>query len=82
MSAPNPNKRGIHIFCTVCGKQKPPRGRSIPLLLYGYFCAPSLDPAEECPGYRQDPQPGDLWPGETSWDFGFPCSDNATEGVE
>jgi hypothetical protein len=25
-----------------------------------------------CPGYNDDPQAGDLWPGETEEEFGYP----------
>jgi len=35
----------------------------------------------ECPGYRLDPKPGSLWPGERKSDFGYPCGDDATEEV-
>jgi hypothetical protein len=30
-----------------------------------------------CPGYRNDPKPGDLWPGETEEEFGYQVSENA-----
>ena len=33
----------------------------------------------ECDGYRLAPFPGDLWPGETAEQFGFPCSGAAEE---
>ncbi len=72
-------KYGISVTCTVCGHAKAPRGRSVPDDLAGSMCTSGLD--DECPGYRQWPLPGDLWPGETEADFGYPCSDNATETV-
>ncbi len=42
--------------CTVCGQRKHPIGRDSPaeLSLCGY----------DCEGYRQEPLPGHLWPGE------------------
>ena len=33
---------------------------------------------DECEGYRQEPRVGDLWPGETSEDFGYPHSLDGT----
>jgi hypothetical protein len=43
-------------LCEVCGKMKKPIGRSAPL--ESCYCD------EECLGYRQEPTPGHLWPGE------------------
>jgi hypothetical protein len=54
---------GVAVYCTVCGEQKCPRGRSAPIEYY--MCD------WDCPGYTQEPQPGDLWPGETREEFGF-----------
>lgn len=31
-----------------------------------------------CNGYYQDPKVGDLWPGESEQDFGYPCSNDGT----
>ncbi len=56
---------GYAVTCRECGTRKAPRGRSVPLGMY--LCDP------ECPGYALPPHPGDLWPGETASDFGFPC---------
>ena len=66
-------KVGIAIRCTTCGMTKAPRGRSVP---FGSFLCES-----DCKGFREEPFPGDLWPGETDMDFGFACSDNATRPV-
>ena len=65
-------KIGISIDCSTCRRSKPPRGRSVADAMYGSVCN------SECPGYWEDPKPGDLWPGETEEDFGFPVSSNAT----
>ena len=48
---------GQRVECVVCGRYKTPRGRSGPM--ESYDCE-----AGDCPGYRQDPDPGELWPGE------------------
>lgn len=55
---------GTAVNCVVCGYRKKPRGRSAPMEMV--MCD------HECPGYDQDPQVGQLWPGETSEDFGYP----------
>ena len=44
--------------CMVCGLTKTPVGRSAAPETAGGMC--DLD----CPGYRQAPHPGHLWPGE------------------
>jgi len=44
--------------CSVCRMRKKPLGRSAPLEMANSLCD------HECPGYRQDPKPGHLWPGE------------------
>lgn len=59
---------GRAVQCEVCHRDKVPRGRDSPAMMHGSFCD------DECPGHRQDPFPGDLWPGEKSRDFGYPCS--------
>jgi hypothetical protein len=33
---------------------------------------------DECPGYRQPPYAGSLWPGETEAEFGYPVGDDGT----
>ena len=67
MAARNPSgakeETGVAVTCTTCGRTKKPWGRSAPLM--ASYCE------HECPGYRQDPQPGDLWPGETREEFGY-----------
>ena len=57
-------KVGVPVHCTTCGVRKSPIGRSSPPQLY--LCE------EDCPGYRQEPLPGSLWPGESEEEFGFP----------
>ncbi len=44
--------------CLTCGLMKKPIGRDAPAACQGGYCD------EECSGYRQDPMPGHLWPGE------------------
>lgn len=61
---------GIAVTCTVCGQRKCPRGRSQPIGAYLCDC--------DCPGYRMDPKPGDLWPGESQEDFGYPVGEEGT----
>lgn len=72
---------GISITCTVCHQQKQPRGRSAPIGMS--MCNrkhPIIDP-DGCEGYEQEPRVGDLWPGETEEDFGYPCSSDGTRQV-
>lgn len=45
------------VACVVCGHRKAPIGRSVPL--DGPIWCDG-----ECPGYRKDPYPPHLWPGE------------------
>jgi len=47
---------GCSPVCTTCKQLKVPVGRSPPCEWGG--CN------HECPGYREDPSPCDLWPGE------------------
>lgn len=42
--------------CAVCGRRKPPVGRSVPL--GATYCE------HECPGHYMEPDAGHLWPGE------------------
>lgn len=56
---------GVAVECTVCGLRKQPIGRSAPMAMAGSLCD------DDCPGYREDPYPGQLWPGETREEFGF-----------
>lgn len=65
-------KLGVAVYCTRCGLRKKPIGRSAPLALANSLCD------DDCPGYRQEPIPGDLWPGETDKEFGFPVRDAGT----
>jgi hypothetical protein len=54
---------GVSVTCTVCHKRKKPLGRSAPR---GAFLCD-----HECPGYYQEPKPGELWSGETRDEFGY-----------
>lgn len=67
------DRQGIPVYCTVCDQRKSPVGRSVPLGMY--LCD------DDCEGYRLDPKPGSLWPGELKSEFGFSVSDQGTEEV-
>jgi len=54
---------GVAVYCVVCGHRKAPIGRSVPFGMY--LCD------HECDGYRKEPLPGQLWPGETREQFGY-----------
>lgn len=54
---------GTAAYCAVCGQRKKPIGRSAPLGVS--LCD------DECEGYRREPLPGELWPGETREEFGY-----------
>lgn len=56
---------GERIVCAVCGRIKDPLGRSVPMECAGYGCNDS------CEGYREDPKPSVLWPGERRSEFGY-----------
>ena len=61
---------GIYVQCKTCGRQKQPVGRAN----YTAMCD------EGCPGYLDVPKPGQLWPGETEKQFGYPVgNDGITE---
>lgn len=64
-------KIGIAVQCAVCHTRKKPIGRSAPLEMY--LCD------EECPGYRDSPFVGSLWPGETEEEFGHPVGEDGWE---
>jgi len=66
-------KVGITVWCTVCPRSKKPIGRSAAFAMANSLCD------RDCPGYLLDPQPGDLWPGETQAEFGYPVRDAGTE---
>jgi hypothetical protein len=55
---------GVSVTCVVCGWGKQPMGRSAPLGWAG--CR-----QDDCAGYRMQPYPGSLWPGESEADFGY-----------
>ena len=87
-------KVGITVICSVCGRMKRPRGRSAPIGVY--YCEPPPPIAglrygrpdtfevlpRGCDGYDQDPQVGDLWPGEREKDFGYPVRDAGVKHVD
>jgi hypothetical protein len=56
---------GVAVTCTVCGLRKKPIGRSAPLEMANSLCN------DDCPGYRLEPHPGQLWPGERQEDYGY-----------
>jgi hypothetical protein len=66
-------KIGISVYCAVCKQRKAPRGRSVPDAMWNGMCT-----WDRCVGYSQDPVVGDLWPGETEEEFGFPVSVHGT----
>jgi hypothetical protein len=68
MSGLSKKRVGSYATCAVCGKHKNPRGRSAPMEMVSGLCHGS-----ECEGYYQPPYAGDLWPGETAEEFGYPC---------
>lgn len=55
---------GYRAKCTVCGRDKKPIGRSAPMEMRMCW--------DECPGYRKEPLPSNLWPHESEADFGYP----------
>lgn len=57
---------GIAVECVFCELRKKPVGRSAPLEMCGSLCD------DGCDGYWMEPHPGDLWPGESRREFGFP----------
>lgn len=56
---------GCAPICTSCHRRKNPIGRSAAPEMANGLCD------LECAGYRQDPTPCDLWPGEKREDFGY-----------
>jgi hypothetical protein len=65
---------GVAIDCAVCGYVKKPIGRSAPMELR--YCD------DDCPGYRQSPRPGSLWPRESEADFGYPVDRDGTNEAQ
>ena len=61
---------GVYVKCKTCGRQKQPVGRGT----YTNLCDAG------CPGYRKDPKPGSLWPGESETQYGHTAgNDGITE---
>ncbi len=75
MSELNPHKVGISVPCAVCRQTKAPSYRSVPTAMANSLCD------WDCPGYKQNPLPGSLWPNETEAEFGFPVGDAGTKIV-
>jgi hypothetical protein len=48
----------VYVYCAECHKAKKPLGRSAPLEMASGLCN------DDCPGYRQAPEPDCRWPGE------------------
>ncbi len=44
--------------CKTCGLGKAPHGRDVAAAMAGSYCT------WQCPGYDEEPEPGELWPGE------------------
>lgn len=65
---------GISVECAACGRTKAPRGRSVPHEIANYLCS-----HYDCEHFYEEPFPGDLWPGETEEEFGYPISGHATK---
>lgn len=57
---------GLAVNCTTCGRRKKPIGRDAAAAMANGLCD------DDCDGYRKDPLPGELWPGEKREDFGYP----------
>ena len=59
------SKIGISVTCATCGRMKNPVGR------YG---SPEISYCHgtECPGWDKPPYVGQLWPGETEEEYGYP----------
>ena len=64
---------GVLVTCATCGDMKKPIGRSGPL--GSSYCD------DYCPGYRQPPYVGSLWPGESESEFGYSVGDDGTKRV-
>lgn len=63
-------KLGVAVECSTCYLRKAPIGRSVPLGMA--LCD------HECPGYREPPHAGSLWPRESEAEFGYPVSSIGT----
>jgi hypothetical protein len=68
------NHIGVAVNCNICKRTKRPVGRSAPVETSGSYCD------DDCPGYRQEPLPGQLWPGESCEEFGY-CYHGSGEGA-
>lgn len=49
---------GPLVRCAVCDLPKKPIGRAAPLEMANGLCD------QDCPGHREEPYPGQLWPNE------------------
>ena len=59
------DRRGIAPYCESCLMRKKPLGRSAPAAMANGLCD------QDCEGYRDEPRPDDLWPGESASEFGY-----------
>lgn len=75
MGGETKTKVGIAVYCATCGLRKKPIGRDAPMAMATSLCD------HECSGYRQNPRPGGLWPGEKEVDFGYPVGSDGVEEV-
>ena len=66
-------KVGVRVACFTCGLTKKPVGRDAPMAAADAYCN------HECPGYRDGPRAGSLWPGESEYDFGYAVDGTGTE---
>ncbi len=72
---PEIDRRGVAVCCTICQLRKKPVGRSASPEMANGLCD------DDCEGYRVDPLPGGLWPGELASEFGYPVGDDGTEAA-
>lgn len=61
----DPNHVGAVMECTKCHRMKKPVGRSAAAEMANSLCD------DDCEGYREQPYPSQLWPGERCTDFGY-----------
>ncbi len=61
----------VWVRCSVCGRDKAPAGRSVPMEMWSGLCS-----QERCKGYWDEPRPDCRWPGEET------CGIGCTRGDE
>lgn len=75
-----PETGGELVACATCGRRKKPYGRLAPRGSPAWRSQPAGELKvsqgglcdEDCPGYGEDPLPGELWPREGRREFGYP----------